>query len=564
MKPSMPDMSDQELDKLFQEAAAGINPKFDPDDWERLASRLDGGGDKTGFAREVSLYSVAALLMLSSFLPGRRQLQTTQTDRPAVIAELHTRNDASKNTSPDGSVSAAADQIEEQAPKAATSAAQRYNSQSRRSSAHSQLNTTTDEVNETVKSLKKQPDGKATSNDQTSQTAPVSAEALQEDDRKLKRQGDDEDHKINRALPVEDHQVATKQTFERKKDPANVILLPERDRTQVVQRKQDEGNNQEDVNTLQKKEEDKTTKGDAQSSAADPGQNDQRVTKAGTRVQTDSSMVSGVIDPTLKLSVMKALPGKDRDQEAVLSGEGSPRNVSSPKTSDSLLTKNDSSKVLVVVQAPVDSTSEQKAVSEEKDSTTRAQWFVKLPVSPDFTSIDYEMPGKPGINIGLMVEFIPKKRLGISAGAIWSRKLYSKENPPTTYGSASRKVRLLDGDCRVLDIPINLTYYWPVGSSRTSFFATAGFSSYIMLEERYEFTVIGNTRDYIYREDINHKNNEWFSIMNLSIGIQRQIGERFWLQAEPFLKAPLSGIGEGKVDLVSSGAFFTLKYQFRK
>lgn len=553
----MPDMSDQELDKLFQEAAAGINPKFDPEDWERLASRMDGG-DKTGFAREASLYSIAALLILSSFWPGQHQPQTahqaSKVDHPATIAELHTKNNAPENTSTDGSGSSGgADRVTEQAPETTVPATSANDSRSSRSTERRHLDAGSGEATNNVKESNNQ---KAISNDQPS-PIPVSEGSLQEEeDRKLK--GNDEGRN---AHPPEDHPVANahEQTFEGKDDTVNVILLPERDRPQPVQTKQEDGNNQSDVNTLQKKEEDKTSKGDAESSATDPVQNDKYVGESSTRTQNDSS-AGGVTDPTLKLSVMKASPGK----EAVLTGEGSQRNVSSSTTSDSLLTENDSSKVLVVVQTPVDSASEQKVVSKENDSAIRARWFVKLPVSPDFTSIDYEMPGKPGVNIGLMVEFIPKKRVGISAGAIWSRKLYSKENPPTTYGSSSRKVRLLDGDCRVLDIPINLTYYWPVRSSRTSFFATAGFSSYIMLEERYEFTVAGNTRDYTYREDISHKNNEWFSILNLSIGIQRQIGERFWLQAEPFLKAPLSGIGEGKVDLVSSGAFFTLKYQFRK
>src|SRR5690242_6403952 len=80
----MPDISDHELDKLFQEAAAGIKPKFDPEDWERLAARLDGGG-KTSFAREISLYSVAALLLLTSFWPDQHQQPTSQ--QPTISSE---------------------------------------------------------------------------------------------------------------------------------------------------------------------------------------------------------------------------------------------------------------------------------------------------------------------------------------------------------------------------------------------------------------------------------------------------------------------------------------------
>ena len=38
--------------------------------------------------------------------------------------------------------------------------------------------------------------------------------------------------------------------------------------------------------------------------------------------------------------------------------------------------------------------------------------------------------------------------------------------------------------------------------------------------------------------------------------------KHFYLQLEPFVKAPLSGVGEGEVDLVSSGLFINLKYNF--
>jgi hypothetical protein len=82
-----------------------------------------------------------------------------------------------------------------------------------------------------------------------------------------------------------------------------------------------------------------------------------------------------------------------------------------------------------------------------------------------------------------------------------------------------------------------------------------------MLNEDYTYVVKGPTQDYIYNEKFTRKNNDWASMLNISIGIQHRLSRRFQVQAEPFLKAPLSGVGEGKVDLVSSGVFFSLKYQ---
>lgn len=201
---------------------------------------------------------------------------------------------------------------------------------------------------------------------------------------------------------------------------------------------------------------------------------------------------------------------------------------------------------------------------EVDEKTNTSTWYVKLLVSPDFSAIGYNRPGKTGVNIGLMVEYSPLKHWGFSAGAIWSKKLYDKNNPGKSYsyGGISFEADYLDGDCRVLDIPINITYYISP-EARLNFYATMGVSSYIMLKEDYVYTVTDNNNNYYYYEDYKNKNRHWFSMLNLSFGLQYRISPRLQFQVEPFLKAPMSGVGQGKIDLVSAGSFFTLKYRIK-
>lgn len=208
------------------------------------------------------------------------------------------------------------------------------------------------------------------------------------------------------------------------------------------------------------------------------------------------------------------------------------------------------------------------AANNKRDEDKKAKessWYVKLLVSPDFSSIGYNKPGKTGVNIGLTVEYSPSKHWGFSTGAIWSKKLYDKNNPGKSYsyGGASFEADYLDGDCRVLDIPINITYYI-LPEARLNFYATVGVSSYIMLKENYVYVVTENNNNFYYYEDYKNQNRHWFSMLNISFGLQYRISPRLQLQAEPFLKAPMSGVGQGKIDLVSAGSFFTLKYRFNK
>ena len=255
----------------------------------------------------------------------------------------------------------------------------------------------------------------------------------------------------------------------------------------------------------------------------------------------------------------KASGNEETSATANLTAQPAERAGASAKDSTQQAEKN-----IAPVQTAADSGTVQKDWKDEKQAVSHS-WFVKLPVSPDFSSINYTTPGKPGINIGLLGEYSVSRHFSVSTGAIYSKKLYDSKNPDKSYSSGgwTAKAKSLNGDCRVLDIPINVTYYF-FPESKTNLFVTLGSSSYIMLKEKYVYTVWANQRDYQYEENFSHKNNEWFSMLNISIGVQRRIGEHFFVQAEPFLKAPMSGVGEGKVNLVSTGVFFSLKYKLGK
>jgi Outer membrane protein beta-barrel domain len=221
----------------------------------------------------------------------------------------------------------------------------------------------------------------------------------------------------------------------------------------------------------------------------------------------------------------------------------------------------DADSIIHPIRLPLlDSASAETVVASDRAMPLH-QWFVKLPVSPDFSSIDYNKVGKAGVNIGLMVEYTLGRRFSVSSGAIWSKKLYDQKNPDKTYtaGNWSTRPIKMNGDCRVLDLPLNITYYI-VPERNTSLFITVGSSSYLMLKESYTYTIRKNQDEYEWEQNFSNKNNEWFSMLNVSIGIQQRIGKRLYAQAEPFIKAPISGVGEGKVNLMSTGVFFSLKY----
>jgi len=55
--------------------------------------------------------------------------------------------------------------------------------------------------------------------------------------------------------------------------------------------------------------------------------------------------------------------------------------------------------------------------------------------------------------------------------------------------------------------------------------------------------------------------NEWFKILNLSAGYERALSKSWSIQAEPFVKIPLSGVGFGSMDMSSYGILLGIKYK---
>jgi len=114
----------------------------------------------------------------------------------------------------------------------------------------------------------------------------------------------------------------------------------------------------------------------------------------------------------------------------------------------------------------------------------------------------------------------------------------------------------------VIDIPINIRYYFST-PQKHRFFASTGLSSYIMLSEDYYY----HYQDYnnprlVDSWHLNNENQHWFGIYNLSFGYQRGLGSDWFFEIEPFIKVPMSGVGFGQVDLWTTGCYFSVKYNF--
>lgn len=194
---------------------------------------------------------------------------------------------------------------------------------------------------------------------------------------------------------------------------------------------------------------------------------------------------------------------------------------------------------------------------------------VRFVVSPDLSTVGLKNFARPGTNVGLMLEYRLARRWSIQAGALWSTKVYNANEVPAYTSYWSVKPEGVSGRCSLFDIPINLRYDFalptrPDGQTQTRWFVSGGATTYIMQQEDYDYKYANPDDPHIYpnRRGWHGTTGRYnFSQLNLSVGYEQTLSRRLSWQAEPFMKVPLQGVGYYKINLLSTGAFLSLRYK---
>jgi len=184
--------------------------------------------------------------------------------------------------------------------------------------------------------------------------------------------------------------------------------------------------------------------------------------------------------------------------------------------------------------------------------------------SPDLSTVGLKNFSKPGSSVSLLVEYSVLPRLYLQSGVVWSRKDYyasSEAYQLPKHGWYPLKLSGIDGVCKVLEIPLNVRY--DIGSGeRSRWFATGGFSSYHMNSEKYKYYYIDpNDPNAVKYPDWNGKTG-WYllSHANVSAGYEYRISRKLSLLAEPSIRMPLKRVGYGKVNLITTGLWLSVRY----
>jgi len=233
----------------------------------------------------------------------------------------------------------------------------------------------------------------------------------------------------------------------------------------------------------------------------------------------------------------------------------------------------DSSKAIVQQQV----TSQSDPIQQQKNAgglidVSRGKSMAKhgivlsVLVGPDFNSTENAIGGKRGTALGIGVSIPLSRKLSIQTGINYGSKNYEAQgydyafNNPNTVNLISG----IDASCKVLEIPLRASYT-VIDKQKSSIDLSAGLSSYFILKENYRFiyTEASGRKDRFLEEK--NANQHYLSIIDLSATYNVKLkNKRFALGLQPYVKIPISGIGEGNVPLKSSGIALKLNYELIK
>jgi hypothetical protein len=189
----------------------------------------------------------------------------------------------------------------------------------------------------------------------------------------------------------------------------------------------------------------------------------------------------------------------------------------------------------------------------------------RIMAAPDLSFIaSSEMLKNPALALSVMLEYRFSKRFSVQTGAVRSAKLYTATGTqyvwPEVWNAQTARPTEIGANCKVLDIPLNIRFDLSQGS-KSRLFVSSGISSYVMLNEKYDYTYPPHTYNIKWKTWEGSTGNYWFGVMNMSLGFERQLGRNLSIQAEPYFKLPLAQVGLGKIKLNTSGIFISARYK---
>ncbi|WP_373552206.1 outer membrane beta-barrel protein [Haliscomenobacter sp.] len=191
-------------------------------------------------------------------------------------------------------------------------------------------------------------------------------------------------------------------------------------------------------------------------------------------------------------------------------------------------------------------------------------WGLGLSAGPDLASVNADGSTAYGLNAGLAFDYRIGRRWVFQASGQYLLKNYIADQreyvAPSGFWPTRSYPSSTEGTCDMLQWSVDLRYNW-LAKPKFKSFISLGSSSWTILKEKYEFYYAKDYPGLIYDWSSGQNKNYWLSMAQMGIGIEKTIRPGLSLQLNWFAQMPLQGVGNGKVEIYSSGLGFMVHKQ---
>lgn len=210
----------------------------------------------------------------------------------------------------------------------------------------------------------------------------------------------------------------------------------------------------------------------------------------------------------------------------------------------------------VNVAAPAAKKDSNAAKQKTTPKTKTSYLYVGLLGAPDLSTVKMQAVKEVGNTFGVLVGYAFSPHWAIETGAYLDRKKYYTEGQyfsKTEIGwPTTDTLNDVNGTCYMWEIPLSVRYTFNP-EAKTRWFATAGFTTYLMTKEKYTYNYETSGWAGTSIGIIKKPSQYPFSIVSLSAGFEQRLGKVGNLRIEPYLRIPLTGMGAGKLPIMSTG-----------
>lgn len=175
-----------------------------------------------------------------------------------------------------------------------------------------------------------------------------------------------------------------------------------------------------------------------------------------------------------------------------------------------------------------------------------------------FNSVKQQEMSNPGLDIGVIAGYHINTRFSVETGLIYSRKHYYSDGKYFNMDKVGNsmppgmQVVSLNGSSRIIEFPVKVKYNF-IQKNNKAIYGTAGFSSYLLTNEKNDYTTFLNSSTGNMKSAYKENAGYFAGAINLSAGYEHQLGKRSSVRFEPYVEIPTKGIGVGKLPVASSG-----------